>query len=226
MDRIIIHWTAGSHTPSNLDKEHYHFIIAGDGSVVAGKWPVSANAEPVKGKYAAHTLNCNTGSIGVSVAAMAGAVERPFNAGKSPLTSAQLSALAALCRDLAAKYKIPVTRETVLSHAEVQPTLGIKQRGKWDIAWLPGMKGPGDPVAVGDKIRAMIADTPVAKTVAPKRVTNAAPAATPRPKREAAPKPNGAFVWSLGLMAGGYAAVAAWYNDNLAPVIDWLVFWK
>lgn len=228
MDRIIIHWTAGGHTPSNLDKEHYHFIIAGDGSVVAGKWPVSANVKPVKGKYAAHTLNCNTGSVGVSVAAMAGAVERPFNAGKAPITSAQLSALARLCRDLAAKYKIPVTRETILSHAEVQPTLGIKQRGKWDIAWLPGMKAPGDPVAVGDKIRAMIAEKPV---VAPKRVVKAAPTTTPRPKtaapkRDEAPKPNGALIWSAGLIVGGYGAVAAWYNDNLAPVIDWLVFWN
>ncbi len=26
-----------------------------------------------------------------------------------------------------------------LSHAEVQPTLGIRQNAKWDISWLPGM---------------------------------------------------------------------------------------
>lgn len=50
-----------------------------------------------------------------------------------------------------------MTRRTVLSHAEVQPTLGIRQRGKWDIAWLPGMAKPGDPVAVGDRLREQVA---------------------------------------------------------------------
>jgi hypothetical protein len=157
MKRIIIHWTAGGHTPSALDRQHYHFIIGGDGKIVRGIWPVEANWKPVPGKYAAHTLNCNTGSIGVAVAAMAGAVERPFSPGRAPITPAQIGALAALCRDLAAQYKIPVTPQTILTHAEVQPTLGIKQRGKWDITWLPGMSEPGNPVAVGNQLRAMIA---------------------------------------------------------------------
>lgn len=156
MKRIVWHWTAGAHTPSNLDREHYHFIIDLTGKVHPGKWPVEANEKPVKGKYAAHTLNCNTGSIGIAVAAMAGAVERPFNAGRFPITPAQVDALAKLSRDLGKQYGIPVTPQTMLSHAEVQPVLGIKQRGKWDIAWLPGMAIPGDPVAVGNKLRAMV----------------------------------------------------------------------
>lgn len=45
-----------------------------------------------------------------------------------------------LCR----RYDIPVTPRTVLSHAEVQAKLGIKQRGKWDISRLafdPSVKG-------------------------------------------------------------------------------------
>ena len=88
---------------------------------------------------------------------MVGAVERPFRAGPEPITPAQINALVLLTRELALKYKIPVTRETILSHAEVQPTLKIAQRGKWDIAWLPGMAAPGDPVKVGDKLRAMVA---------------------------------------------------------------------
>lgn len=156
LKRIIIHWTAGAHTPSALDKTHYHFIIDGNGTVHEGKFKPEANVKPVSGKYAAHTLNCNTGSIGVSLAAMAGAVERPFSAGKHPITAKQLEALYVLIGKLCAQYSIPVTRQTVLSHAEVQPTLGIKQRGKWDIAWLPGMPSPGDPVAVGDQIRKMV----------------------------------------------------------------------
>lgn len=151
--RIIIHWSAGSHKVSNLDRRHYHRIIDGDGIVHEGVFPIEANEKPVKGQYAAHTLNCNTGSIGVALAAMAGAVERPFSAGSYPITEKQLTALAKLCAGLAKQYDIPVTRTTILTHAEVQPTLGVKQRGKWDITWLPHMDQPGDPVVVGDMLR-------------------------------------------------------------------------
>ena len=76
---------------------------------------------------------------------MVGAVERPFNAGRYPITPAQVDALARLCADLCRDYTIPVTRKTVLTHAEVQPTLGITQRGKWDVSWLPGMGARGQP---------------------------------------------------------------------------------
>lgn len=217
MKRIIIHWTAGGHTPSNLDRGHYHFIIAGDGTVVKGVHPVEANEKPQKGKYAAHTLNCNTGSIGVAVAAMAGAVERPFSAGKSPITQAQLRALAALCRDLAAKYKIPVTRETILSHAEVQPTLKIKQRGKWDIAWLPGMKAPGDPVEVGDKIRWMIK----APATAPKNAAQAQKPAAPSSVVE---------VGKGAAAGGGLVVLAIAFGNSLwsgfVAFADWITFWN
>lgn len=156
LKRIIVHWTAGGNRASSLDKEHYHWIVEGDGTVVPGQFKAEANIRPVKGAYAAHTLNCNTGSIGVSMAGMLGAVERPFNAGKAPLTAVQVQAMAALVARLCKQYGIPVTRETVLSHAEVQPTLRIQQRGKWDVAWLPGMAVPADPVAVGDRFRAMV----------------------------------------------------------------------
>ena len=176
MKRIIWHWTAGAYTPSDLDRSHYHFVIDRAGKVHPGKWPVAANRKPVKGQYAAHTLNCNTGSIGVAVAAMAGAVERPFSFGDYPITPAQVDALVRLSRDLGREYSIPVTPQTMLSHAEVQPTLGIKQRGKWDIAWLPGMSIPGDPVAVGNKLRAMVAASPRPPASAPKPPVAPAPA--------------------------------------------------
>jgi hypothetical protein len=220
MKRIVIHWTAGGHKPSNLDKGHYHFLIDGDGKVHSGTFPVEANAKPVKGKYAAHTLNCNTGSIGVALCAMAGAVERPFSAGKSPITPAQVKALAALLRDLCAKYKIPVTRETVLSHAEVQPTLGIRQRGKWDIAWLPGMKAPGDPVAVGDKIRAMVTAKPAE---APKKPAQRASAPqVSAPAKEAAKAVAGG-VAGAGVVLFAFAA-DAW--AKFVAFADFITFWN
>ena len=159
MKRIIIHWTGGANTASEVDLQHYHRVIDGAGRVHAGKHPISANAgKLVPGQYAAHTLNCNTGSIGVAIAAMAGANERPFSPGKFPITVAQEAALTALLLDLCREYQIPVTRETVLTHAEVQPTLMIAQRGKWDITWLPGMDRPGAPLAVGDVLRQRVRD--------------------------------------------------------------------
>lgn len=157
MQRIIIHWTGGAHQPSGLDLHHYHYVIDGAGRVHPGRFAVAANAGPlVKGAYAAHTLNCNSGSIGVALAAMAGAQERPFRAGSAPVTRAQLAALALLCRDLAARHNIALTPRTLLTHAEVQPVLGIAQRGKWDVTWLPGMVQPGAAIAVGNQIRALI----------------------------------------------------------------------
>lgn len=105
---------------------------------------ISANGIGGTGARASHTLNCNTGSIGVSLCCMAGAVESPFKAGKAPMTREQWDKLAHVVADLCRRYDIPVTRKTVLSHAEVQGTLGIKQRGKGDftrLAFDPVLKG-------------------------------------------------------------------------------------
>lgn len=160
MKRIILHWTAGANRASKEDRAHYHFIIEGDGSVVEGVHKPEIN-EVIRqpndiSTYAAHTRGCNTGAIGVSLAAMRDAQERPFYPGPSPILPEQVQAMAQLVADLCQRYSIPITKETVLTHAEVQPTLGIKQRGKWDIAWLPGMRQAGDPIEVGDRLRALI----------------------------------------------------------------------
>jgi hypothetical protein len=156
LSRIILHWTAGGGFPTAEDREHYHFLIDRDGYKADGDLPPEANVSTKDGEYAAHTLNCNTGSIGISFCGMMGAIERPFSPGPSPLTHAQIDAGCEFIVTLAAKYGIPITPQTVLTHAEVQPTLGIAQRGKWDITWLPGMKAPGNPVEVGNQLRALI----------------------------------------------------------------------
>lgn len=169
MKRIIIHWTAGAYAASKTDKKHYHFIVDGAGRVVSGDLTPEDNLS-TKTAYAAHTRGLNTGSIGVALAAMHGATERPFSAGKYPITDKQVDALAKLVARLCDEYDIPVTRETVLTHAEVQHTLGVAQRGKWDVMWLPHMMGPDLPVRVGDQLRVMIKD---ALQPASKPVTNA-----------------------------------------------------
>lgn len=156
LTRIIIHWTGGTHKSNSLDKQHYHFIVEGDGNVVDGDLPPEENISTNDNVYGAHTLHLNAGSIGVSVCGMAAARDVPFSWGTHPLTAEQMEAMYVLVAKLCRKYQIPVTRRTVLTHAEVEPTLGIKQRGKWDIRCLPGDKGVRPAIAVGDEIRAKI----------------------------------------------------------------------
>ncbi len=154
IDRIIVHWTAGTNTASATDREHYHLLIEGDGKLVRGIPSIDKNGRSgVKAGYAAHTLNCNSGSIGISLCGMAGAVEAPFNAGKHPITRAQWDALPGVIAALCRRYSIPIDRKTVLTHAEVQDTLGITQRGKWDIARLPFDSSKVGATAVGNDMR-------------------------------------------------------------------------
>jgi phosphoribosylformylglycinamidine synthase I len=69
--------------------------------------------------------------------------------GMMPHPERMIEAVAQICRH----YQIPVTPQTVLSHAEVQETLGIQQAGKWDFTWLPIHKAPVGARAAGDYIR-------------------------------------------------------------------------
>lgn len=156
LHRIIIHWTAGAAGLIALEREHYHLIVGQDAKVHSGALKPEANADVSDGSYAAHTRALNTGSIGVAFDAMANAVEAPFHPGPWPISSEQVSAMAELVADLCETYWIPVSRYSVLTHAEVQPTLGVWQRNKWDVTWLPGMSAPGDAVEVGDLLRARI----------------------------------------------------------------------
>jgi len=156
MQRVIWHWTAGTNKAGAVDKQHYHIIIEGDGGLVRGDHAITANEAPAKANRANHTLNCNTGSIGVSLAGMKGAHESPFNPGPYPITEAQWRVLARVLADLTRRYGIPVTRSTVLSHAEVQGTLGIPQRQKWDIARLPFNLSLRGATEVGNEMRTMV----------------------------------------------------------------------
>jgi hypothetical protein len=155
MRRVITHWTAGAYAVSALDREHYHIIIAGDGALVRGDHSIADNVNTGDGDYAAHTRGCNTGSIGVSVACMAGAQERPFVAGPYPMTLVQWTTMARVVAQLCRAYKIPVSPVTVLGHGEVQRNLGIAQAGKWDpmiLPWAPTLTF----AEVGNKFRAEV----------------------------------------------------------------------
>lgn len=153
MGAIVAHWTAGAHKASALDREHYHIIIEDDGRLVRGDHSIDDNVNTADGNYAAHTRGFNAGVIGISVCCMADAKERPFNAGKFPMTKTQWEAMAQVAAELCKFYSIPVTPKTVLQHGEVQKTLGIQQRGKWDCMVLPWEPRATD---AGDRFRALV----------------------------------------------------------------------
>lgn len=145
MARVIVHWTAGSYKASALDREHYHVLIEGDGTVAYGVHRIDANAKPAREPRASHTRNCNTGSIGVSMCCMKDARERPFSAGPFPMTTQQWQAAVEVVAELCARYRIDVTPKTVLAHGEVQAVLQIDQRQKWDPMvqpWAPSTPRP------------------------------------------------------------------------------------
>lgn len=159
ISRIHWHWTAGSYARAQADASgHYHFVYGPDGARYTGK-SIALNGTPARAGYAAHTLNANTGAIGLSVACMGGSgvSERPFRSGAYPMTELQMRAMLVDTAALCVRYHIPVTPRTVLSHAEVEANLGIRQRGKWDIArmsWKPELVGAK---ACGDWMRAEVA---------------------------------------------------------------------
>ncbi|MEM6738931.1 MAG: peptidoglycan-binding domain-containing protein [Pseudomonadota bacterium] len=151
--RTVTHWTGGGGRASAPDKKHYHYITEFDGRRVKGKEEPEDNIVVSDGDYAAHTLRLNTGSIGVAMAAMAGAKEQPLDYGSSPITEVQFERHCALLAELHIEHGIPVTPSTCLTHAEVEPRLGVKQRGKWDITVLkfrPDLRGA---LRIGDYMR-------------------------------------------------------------------------
>jgi hypothetical protein len=155
--RAILHWTAGGSSPSPDDLKHYHVLWDSTGRAVRGVPTIDKNdASGARTGYAAHTLNCNTGSIGASLCGMRGAVESPFSPGPSPITRGQWDSAIRGLAQMCLRYGIPVTPQTVLTHAEVQDNLGIRQKGKWDIARLPFDTSVVGARAVGDLLRRQV----------------------------------------------------------------------
>jgi hypothetical protein len=157
MKRIHVHWTAGNYTANSTDIDHYHILVQGNGTLARGNKSIAANAPGSGMTPASHTLNANTGAIGVSMCCMVGAVESPFSSGSAPMTQVQWNAMTDVVATLAKRYSIPVTRPTILTHAEVQPTLQITQRNKWDITHLSFDPTVVGHYPIGDKMRREVA---------------------------------------------------------------------
>lgn len=185
MKRIIMHWTAGHYVPRPDEMQHYTAVMDGSGQWHKGvdltlQWKINRNQF-----YAAHTLNCNEGSIGLSMACAALAEELPNGAkwGPCPPTKQMYDEFIKGVNEYALAYNIPITYKTVLSHAEVQGNLGIPQRGKWDFTRFPWTNVRGAR-AIGDMIRRDILalrneEKPVTETVAEALNTKKAEVAVP-----------------------------------------------
>ena len=93
----------------------------------------------------------------VSLCCMAGAREHPFDAGRYPMTEAQWDQAIAAIAQLADRYDILVTDQTILTHAEVEPNLNIRQNGKWDITRLAFEADVRGYREVGDAMRRRVA---------------------------------------------------------------------
>ena len=160
MERIIVHWTAGTYDISDNDLSHYHFLVDLHGNGHLGDNPVSGNASVGKsGTVTSHTKNLNTGSIGIAVAAMGDAVESPFDSGPWPITEPQWRGLIRALTELAHFYGIPVDYQTILMHGEVQDNCGVQQDGKWDIGRLPFKLELENSSEVGNYMREILSWT-------------------------------------------------------------------
>lgn len=152
MTAIIEHWTAGGHRANAVDLRSYHALTEGDGAVRYGV-DISRNSGGAHAGYAAHTAGANSNRIGHSMCGMVGARESPWNPGSQPLTQRQWDRHVLAAADLCEVYRIGVARNRLLFHAEVQPTLGIRQNGKWDVIRLPFDDSVRGAHAVGDRFR-------------------------------------------------------------------------
>lgn len=150
--RIILHWTAGTNEVSAIDREHYHWIIDGAGKIIPGRYSIADNDNTSDGRYAAHTLNCNTRSVGLAVAGMAGGRNTQY-----PISTLQIQQLCQLAAQICQHYQIDISEQTVLMHSEVQTALGIPQRGKIDLDWLTCYPELKNRAEVGRYLRDQIA---------------------------------------------------------------------
>ena len=159
MNRLTLHHSGGTHKPNATDLRAYHRVVDGSGVVHEGQFAIENNAPGRirRGHYAAHTARLNTGNIGVALACMAGSQWSNPRAAKWFPTEAQVNAALKLAADLCIRYAISPSRENVLTHAEVEITLGVKQRNKWDFDYDPfGRHTSRDPIRIGDELRDII----------------------------------------------------------------------
>lgn len=155
MKRIILHWTGGRYYPNIIDRQHYHFMIDGDGEVYTGKFTPEDNLNCYDGAYAKHTGGGNTGSIGIALCGMY-EYRKPSVVGNYPLTHIQFERAYKLCADLCKKYALTISPVTVMTHYEFgKNNPKTESAGKPDISYIPYEPNIA-PDKVGDFIRSKV----------------------------------------------------------------------
>lgn len=104
--------------------------------MVQGNYKPEDNIDCKDGKYAAHALKNNTGSIGIAIACRRDTLTQP--------TRKQVEAFCKLAAELCKKYNIDICEKSVLTHAELDPSrkidinnlpcvavYGVKNVGAW-----------------------------------------------------------------------------------------------
>lgn len=130
LNRITIHWTAGTYVPNETDKQAYHFLIDGEGKVHKGKYKPEDNINCQDGVYARHCGGGNTGNIGI---ALCGMYSQDY-----PIKRIQLEAACKLTAQLCDKYGIRITNKNIVTHAEFgKQHPHTTSAGKIDIINLP-----------------------------------------------------------------------------------------
>lgn len=161
LHRINWHWTAGRNVPSADDLKHYNDVFDHLGNQYDGaaRPEHQANYNWRKGIGVSHTKSCNTGVIGQAVAGMHGAEGWPsLEWGNHPITWEGIDAMLERSAMYGRKFDIPCTPWSMMTHAEVQETMGIKQNNKWDYMVLPGDTKVRPAREVGDVLRARLVE--------------------------------------------------------------------
>lgn len=161
LHRINWHWTAGLKVPSSLDKKHYNDLFDYQGNQYDGgaRPEHQANYNWRKGIGVSHTRNCNTGVIGMAVCGMHEAQGWPSVVwGNNPITWEGIDAMLERSAMYSKKFWIPCTPWSMMTHAEVQETMGIQQKNKWDYMILPGDDSVRSARETGDILRKRLVD--------------------------------------------------------------------
>ena len=156
--RIHWHWTASTYMVTPKMLSHYNAVFDINGKYYPSVDPTEqARYSHINDVGVSHTRMANTHAIGLAVAACglrkANWHNNTVTIGKYPMSWKQIDAMLKRTAYYCKKFDIRVSKWTTLTHAEIQPTLGIKQNGKWDIRCFPDDKRLWGAVEAGDYLR-------------------------------------------------------------------------
>lgn len=159
INRVVGHHSGGAHKPNKTDLLHYHRVVDAEGMIHMGKFDFADNTGKLReGRYAAHTRNLNSNTGGVAMACMGKSEwSKPYDSPFFPKPE-QVDRFILLMADVCNMFRIPIEREYCLTHAEVERTLGVKQRNKWDFDYsiFGSRAAVRDPIRLGDELRQAI----------------------------------------------------------------------